>query len=67
MNKTFKSLLIIRIKDLTCFEEDLPHLQVAAIPYMYTDNILCISNKIKGVVTPFVGPYFDFIHAYLVE
>ncbi len=41
--------------------------EVAAIPYMYTDNILCISNKIKGVVTPFVGPYFDFIHAYLVE
>ena len=41
--------------------------EVAAIPYMYTDNILCISNKIKDVVTPFVGPYFDFTHAYMVE
>lgn len=41
--------------------------EVAAIPYMYTDNILCISNKIKGVETPFVGPYFDFTHAYMVE
>lgn len=41
--------------------------EVAAIPYMYTDNILCISNKVKDVETPFVGPYFDFTHAYVVE
>jgi len=41
--------------------------EVAAIPYMYTDSILCISNKLKGVVCPFVGPYFDFTRAYLVD
>ena len=41
--------------------------EVAAIPYMYTDNILCISNKVQGVVCPFVGPYFDFTHASVVE
>lgn len=41
--------------------------EVAAIPYMYTDNILCIRNNVKDVVTPFVGPYFDFTHAYVVE
>lgn len=41
--------------------------EVAAIPYMYTDNILCISNKVQGVVCPFIGPYFDFTHASVVE
>ena len=41
--------------------------EVAAIAYMYTDQIFCIANNVKGVVTPFVGPYFDFTHAYVVE
>ena len=41
--------------------------EVAAIPYMYTDTILCIRSNVKGVVTPFVGPVFDFTHAYVVE
>lgn len=41
--------------------------EVAAIAYMYTDQIFCISNKVKNVVTPFVGPYYDFTHAYVAE
>lgn len=41
--------------------------EVAAIAYMYTDQIFCISNSVKNVVTPFVGPYYDFTHAYVVE
>ena len=41
--------------------------EVAAIAYMYTDQIFCISNNVKNVITPFVGPYFDFTHAYVVE
>lgn len=41
--------------------------EVAAIPYMYTDTILCISNNVKGMTHPFVGPLFDFTYAYVVE
>lgn len=41
--------------------------EVAAIAYMYTDQIFCISNNVKNVITPFVGPYYDFTHAYVVE
>lgn len=41
--------------------------EVAAIAYMYTDNIYCISNSVKGIVCPFVGPSFDFTYAYVVE
>lgn len=41
--------------------------EVAAIAYMYTDQIYCISNKVKNIVTPFVGPYYDFTHAYIVK
>ena len=40
--------------------------QVAAIPYMYSDTILCVSNQIQGMTFPFVGPRFDFSRAYVV-
>lgn len=41
--------------------------EVATIPYMYTDKILCINNNVKGIVTPFTGPYYDFTYAYVVK
>ena len=41
--------------------------EVAAIPYMYTDTIICISNKVKGIECPFVGPRLDFSRAYVIE
>ena len=41
--------------------------EVAAIPYMYTDTILCVSNKVQGMTHPFVGPVFEFSRAYVVE
>lgn len=41
--------------------------EVAAIPYMYTDSIVCISNKVKGIEHPFVGPAYDFSRAYVIE
>ncbi len=41
--------------------------EVATIPYMYTDKILCINNNVKGIITPFTGPYYDFTYAYVVE
>jgi len=34
---------------------------------MYTDKILCINNNVKGVITPFTGPYYDFTNAYVVK
>ena len=40
--------------------------EVAAIPYMYSDTILCVSNQIQGMTFPFVGPRFDFSRAYVV-
>lgn len=39
---------------------------MAAIPYMYSDTILCVSNQIQGMTFPFVGPRFDFSRAYVV-
>lgn len=41
--------------------------EVAAIPYMYSDTIMCISSKLKGAKNPFVGPSIDLTHAYVVE
>ncbi len=41
--------------------------EVAAIPYMYTDTIMCVTNKLKGAKYPFVGPTIDFSRAYLIE
>ena len=41
--------------------------EVAAIPYMYTDTIMCIAGNVQGIFHPFVGPAYDFIHACVVE
>lgn len=41
--------------------------EVAAIPYMYSDKIICVNNNVKGMTFPFVGAAYDFSRAYVVE
>lgn len=41
--------------------------EVAAVPYFYTDTMMCVKNNIKGMTFPFVGPRFEFSRAYVVE
>ena len=41
--------------------------EVAVVPYMYSDTMMCVKNNVKGMTCPFIGPSFEFSRAYVVE
>ncbi len=39
--------------------------EVALIPYLYTEDVFCLNNKVKNFKFPSFGLRYDFTHAYV--